>query len=235
MLLLAATLLARHALVPFIPRAQAADAASTAKKPETVDIGIIKNSDIKVVQRRLYSKEHTLELGLAIGALPWDTFTFAPKLQLTGTSFLSETLGLEAHVGGGYGLETTTYKYLAGADYGVAVEAYRYLADAQVGVHYSPIYAKMNFGNKIVHNDWYGLACGGATLEQSVLPAADIAIAPTLGLGIGTQIWLGKTLALRTELRDDLMLEHRKQSNTEGFKQNAGIIVGIGTFSGGKK
>ncbi len=223
MLLLAASLLCDLAL------------AADAPKVETVDIGVIKASDVKVVQRRLYSKDGTLEIGAALGLLPFDGFTVAPKAQFTGTLFLSEKFGLEAHVAGGYGLKTVRYAYLEGPSYGVAVEAYRYLADVQVGAHYAPIYAKMNLGNKILHNDWYVVAGGGVTLEQSVLPAADIAVAPTLGLGIGTQIWVGKTLALRAELRDDLMLEVRKQSGTTGFKQNAGIIIGFGTFTGGKK
>ena len=71
--------------------------------------------------------------------------------------------------------------------------------------------------------------------RRGVLPAADIAVAPSVGLGIGTQIWLKKNMTLRAELRDDLMLEFRKQSGTAGFKQNAGVIVGLGFFSGGKK
>lgn len=213
--------------------ASAANAAD--KAVETVDIGVIKESDVRVVQRRLYSKDGTFEIGVALGVLPFDGFTVAPKAQFTGTLFLSETFGIEAHVGGGYGLKTVRYAYLDSPDYGVAVEAYRYLADLQVDAHVSPVYAKLNFGNKILHNDWYGLVGAGATLEQSVLPAADIAVAPSLGLGIGTQIWLKQNMALRAELRDDLMLEFRKQSGTAGFKQNAGVIVGLGFFSGGKK
>lgn len=224
MLLLASTL---HLLSPL---AHAADAPV-----ETVDIGVIKNSDVRVVQRRLYSKDGKLEVGVALGVMPFDGFTVAPKAQFTGTIFLSETFGVEAHAAGGYGLTTVRYAYLAGPDYGVAVEAYRYLADVQVDAHVSPVYAKLNFGNRILHNDWYGLVGVGATLEQSVLPAADIAIAPSLGLGIGTQIWLQENMALRAELRDDLMLEFRKQSGTAGFKQNAGVIVGLGFFTGGKK
>lgn len=226
-------LLAAFLAPTLLGSALAADAP--APSTETVDIGVIKNSDIRVVQRRLYSKDGTLELGVGVGAMPFDGFTFAPKAQFSGTLFLSEKLGLEAHAGGGYGLKTTRYKYLEGPDYGVAVEAYRYLADAQVGAHWSPVYAKMNFGNKILHNDWYGVAGVGVTLEQSVLPAADIAIAPTVGLGVGTQIWLGKTLALRAEIRDDLMIEVRKQSGTAAFKQNVGVTIGLGLFSGGKK
>jgi outer membrane beta-barrel protein len=210
-------------------------AADTPAKVETVDIGVIKNSDMSVVQRRLYSKSGKLEVGVAVGALPFDGFTFAPKAQLTGTLFLSEKFGIEAHVGGGYGMKTARYTYLESPAYGVAVEAYRYLADLQVDAHFSPIYAKMNFGKKIVHNDWYGLLGAGATLEQSVLPAGSIAIAPGIGFGIGTQVWVGKNLAVRAELRDDVMIEARKQSGTAGVKQNVGLMIGLGFFTGGKK
>ena len=210
-------------------------AADPPAKVETVDIGVIKNSDMSVVQRRLYSKSGKLEVGVALGALPFDGFTFAPKAQLTGTLFLSEKFGIEAHVGGGYGMKTARYTYLESPAYGVAVEAYRYLADIQVDAHFSPIYAKMNFGKKIVHNDWYGLLGVGATLEQSVLPAGSIAIAPGIGIGIGTQVWVGKNVAVRAELRDDVMIEARQQSGTAGVKQNVGLMIGLGFFTGGKK
>jgi len=230
MLLLAALL--PRVMSALVTPALAADAPAPV---ETVDIGVIKNSDISVVQRRLYSKNGKIELGVALGALPFDGFTFAPKAQITGTMFLSEKFGIEAHVGGGYGLKTARYTYLESPAYGVAVEAYRYLADVQVDAHFSPIYAKMNFGKKIVHNDWYGLVGVGATLEQSVLPAANIAVAPGVGVGIGTQVWVGKNVAVRAELRDDVMLEARKQSGTAAVKQNVGVMVGLGFFSGGKK
>ena len=210
-------------------------AADPPAKVETVDIGVIKNSDMSVVQRRLYSKSGKLEVGVALGALPFDGFTFAPKAQLTGTLFLSEKFGIEAHVGGGYGMKTARYTYLESPAYGVAVEAYRYLADIQVDAHFSPIYAKMNFGKKIVHNDWYGLLGVGATLEQSVLPAGSIAVAPGIGIGIGTQVWVGKNVAVRAELRDDVMIEARQQSGTAGVKQNVGLMIGLGFFTGGKK
>lgn len=230
MLMIAASLC--HLLSALVAPAHAEDAAA---KVETVDIGVIKNADIKVVQRRLYAKDGKLELGVALGALPFDGFTFAPKAQVTGTLFLSEKFGLEAHVGGGYGLKTARYTYLESPAYGVAVEAYRYLADLQVDAHYSPIYAKMNFGKHIVHNDWYGLLGVGATLEQSVLPEANIAVAPGVGVGVGTQVWAGKNLAVRAELRDDIMVEARKQSGTAAVKQNVGVLIGVGIFTGGKQ
>ena len=37
------------------------------KAVETVDIGVIKESDVRVVQRRLYSKDGTFEIGVSGG------------------------------------------------------------------------------------------------------------------------------------------------------------------------
>jgi len=210
--------------------------ASLALAVDPVDVGVIKNSDIKVVQKVLYTKEDKLELGAALGAMPFDGFTFAPQLALSGTKFFSDTVGVEVHVGGGYGLKTARYKTLESPAYGVAVEAYRYLAHAQADIQWSPIYAKMNlFGSKILHHEYYVLAGAGVTLEQSVLPAGQIAIAPTVPVGLGTRVWVGKNLAIRGEIRDNLMIEHRAQTDTTAFKQNVALTLGVGIYNGGAK
>jgi outer membrane beta-barrel protein len=206
--------------------------ASFALAADPVDVGVIKNSDIKVVQRILYSKEDKLEVGAALGVMPFDGSTTAPQLALSGTKFFSDAAGIELQVGGGYGLPTARYNELVSI--GVAPEAYRYLASAEVDFQWTPIYAKMNlFGATILHHDVYLLGGVGATLEQSVLPAAQVTVAPTIPLGIGTRVWVGQNLAVRGELRDNLMIEHRAQTDTTAFKQNVAITLGLGFFTGG--
>jgi outer membrane beta-barrel protein len=202
--------------------------ASLALAAEPLDVGIIQNSDVRVVQRMLYTKANRFELGVHLAAMPFDGFTVTPQLALTGVRHFSEAIGVELQLGGGYGLKTGRYTELEGPAYGVAVEAYRYLASAEVDLQWSPIYAKMNFGgHKILHNDFYGLVGVGATLEQSVFPSADITIAPTVPVGIGTRIWLKDNLALRVEIRDNVMVEHRKTSDTVAMKQNVAVSVGL--------
>ncbi|MFZ5477183.1 MAG: outer membrane beta-barrel domain-containing protein [Myxococcota bacterium] len=209
--------------------------ATLALAEDPVDLGVLKNSDLRVVQKVLYTKEKRLELGAHLGVLPFDGFTVAPQLAATGTMHLTEQFGVEAQVAGGYGIPNARYTLLASDLYGVAVEAYRYLASVQADLQYTPIYAKMNLGNgAILHHDVYVLVGVGATLEQSVLPSADLVFAPTIPVGIGTRVFLSQNTALRAELRDNLMIESRKQSATTAFKQNVAITVGLSFFGKAK-
>ncbi len=210
--------------------------ASLAFAEEPVDIGVLKDSDLRVVQKLLYPKEKKTEIGVHLGVMPFDGFTIAPQLAVTGGMHLSERFAVEAQLGGGYGLKTAQYELLESPTYGVAVEAYRYLASLQADVQWSPIYAKMNLGNGVIlHHDVYVLAGVGATLEQSVFPSAEITVAPTLPIGIGARVFVKENMAVRVELRDNLMTEYRVQSGTWGFKQNAAFTVGLSMFGGAKR
>jgi outer membrane beta-barrel protein len=198
-----------------------------------VDVGVLKNSDIRVVQKVLYTKEDRLELGVSLGVMPFDGFTVAPAVLASGTLHLSEQIGVELQVGGGYGLKNGNYTELEKAT--VAFEAYRYLASVEADLQWTPIYAKMNLGNgTILHHDVYLLAGVGATLEQSVFPSAEITVAPTLPVGIGTRIFLNPNTALKFELRDNLMAEYRAQSQTWAFKQNVAVSAGLSFFGKAK-
>ena len=215
--------------------AHAADVTKDVAK-DTLDIGVLKNTEVKVVQKVLYRKSGTLELGAQLGVMPFDAYSITPQLSLSGVKHLSDTVGLEVQLGGGYGLESGTYTELASATYGVAVESYRYLASAEADVQYSLAYAKMNLGGKkVVHYDVYALAGVGASLEQSMLPSGDITIAPTVPVGIGGRFFVSKTSFLKLELRDNLLVEHRAQSDTWGFKQNAVVSLGVSILTGGDK
>lgn len=206
--------------------------ASAALAQDPVDIGVIKNEDIRVVQKVLYTKEDKLELGAHLGIMPFDGKTFSPQLALTGTKHFSEQAGVEVQVGGGYGFLTAEYKQ--DESVGLAREAYRYLASVEADFQYTPIYAKMNLGNRrILHNDVYILGGVGATLEQSVFPSADITIAPSFPIGLGTRVWVKDNLAVRAELRDSLMAEYRVQSLGWYFKQNTALTIGLVTYAGG--
>ncbi len=214
--------------------ALAADVTKDVAK-DTLDIGVLKNSEVRVVQKMLYRKEGTMEIGATLGVMPFDGYTITPQLTLSGVKHLSENVGLELQLGGGYGLENAVYTELAGPTYQVAVEAYRYLASAEADVQYTLAYAKMNLGGKkVLHHDVYVLGGLGVTLESSLLPAGDLAIAPTLPIGIGARLYASKTSFIKLELRDSMLVEYRAQSQTWGFKQNVGINVGLSVLTGGK-
>jgi outer membrane beta-barrel protein len=215
--------------------ALAADVTKDVAK-DTLDIGVLKNSEVKVVQKMLYRKAGTLELGAQLGVMPFDAYSVTPQLSLSGVKHLSDTVGLEVQLGGGYGLESGTYEELASATYGVAVESYRYLGSAEADLQYTLAYAKMNLGGKkVVHYDVYGVLGAGVSLEQSMLPSGDIALAPTVPVGVGGRFFATKTMFLKAELRDNLLVEHRAQSDTWGFKQNAVISLGLSVLTGGDK
>ena len=208
--------------------ALAAALSAPASAQETVDVGVIHPSDINVVQNLLYPKKDKKEFGLHVGAMPFDAYTITPMASLTGAMHTSESWGFELALGGGYGLKNQAYRELEGPAYAISPDAYRYLGSALIDAQWSPIYAKMNWqGNRVFHNDFYGLAGAGLTVEQAILPDNALAFAPTVGLGLGTRIFLSKSAALRVQIRDDVLAESRVKTGDLFIKQNVGVSVGL--------
>lgn len=197
---------------------------------ETIDVGVLKDSDVSVVQNLLYPKKGKNELGFHAGWMPFDLYTTTPVGAFSYTMHRSELLAFEAHLGGGYGLKSAQYRELEGPAYGIAPDAYRYLGSLLVDAQYSPIYAKMNvMGNRVFHHDIYVLGGAGLTVEQAVIPDNSLAFAPTIGLGVGARVFLREDAAIRIQLRDDLMIQYRtKTADTQPwfFKQNIAVTVG---------
>lgn len=203
---------------------------------DAVQIGVIRNEDITVVQKVLYPKDNRTEVGLHVGVMPFDAYVLTPNAQLSFNNHFSERLGLSFLAGGGWGFKTGTYRTLESPAFGVAPYAYRYLGSALIGLEWSPIYAKLNWqGGRVIHFDVYFAGRVGATLEQSVIPSGGIGIGPTLSPGIGGRFFLGKSSALRVELRDDLLVEYRQLTSSWEFKQNADVTVGLVFLSGVKE
>lgn len=204
-------------------------APSVAQAQDTIDLGVLKNSDIKVVQKQLYPKTGRSELGIHLGWMPFDAFSTTPIAAVSWGTFLTETVGWEVVVAGGYGLKTSTFKELEGPLYSVSPNAYRYLGGATIDAQWSPIYAKMSFGGtKIVHYDVYGLLGGGFSVEDAMtLPDLEIAAAPGAVLGVGSRFFLNKDAALRVQWRDDLLLEIRTPTTGDMHLRHA-MSVSVG-------
>jgi outer membrane beta-barrel protein len=200
-----------------------------------VDVGVIKNEDVKIVQKLLYPKADRLEMGGHLAFMPFDAFTFTPAAALTVAKHIREDLGFEGVLMGGYSLKNTRYTELEGPAYGVSPDAYRFLGSVMVDAQYSPIYAKMNVaGQRIFHHDIFFIGGLGATIEQAMQPDNSLAIAPTLGLGVGARVFTGGGYALRFQLRDDILREKRaKTADTQGWfiKQNVSLVIGISKLS----
>jgi len=197
---------------------------------ETIDIGVLKDKDISVVQRMLYTKANRMEIGGAAVLMPFDAYTVTPAISGTITSHQSESTAYELAVGGGYSFANGTYKQLSGPAYQMAPDAYRYLGSVVGSAQWSPIYAKMNWnGNRVLHHDVYGLAGGGLSIEQAMLPDHSIALAPTLALGIGSRVFLSSASAFRIQIRDDILAEQRvKTADTQGLFVKHNIMLSVG-------
>lgn len=209
---------------------------TTPAVPKTpLEVGVLRNSDIAVVQEMLYTKARKSELGVHLGWMPFDAYTVTPVGGITFGHHSSETFGWEISARGGYSFKSATYKELEGPAYGIAPDAYRYLASALFNVQWSPIYAKMNWqGRHVIHHDVYGLCGLGATFEQAILPDHASALSPTLGIGVGTRIFTRAGI-FRVQLTDEALREHRlKTAATQGWflKQNVALAVGWSHLTG---
>ena len=202
----------------------------TAHAQDVLDVGMLKDSDLNVVQKMLYSKAGKMEMGAQLGWMPFDTYTTTPTFNLSGGIHLNETRAFEVSIGGGYSLKNANYKILESPTYGVTPDAYRYLANLLVDYQVSPVYAKINWlGKRVFHHDLYALAGAGVTVEQAIMPDGAVAFAPTVGLGIGTRIFLKNGDVLRIQIRDDVLYQKRiKTLDSQGWfiKQNVGLSVG---------
>lgn len=210
---------------------------SLAWAQETVDIGVLRDSDVQVVQDLLYPKAGRSEIGVHVGYMPFDFATKTPNVQVSFQLHSTETLSIGAQVGAGYGLKSRQYKELEGPRFGVAYNAYRYLGSALVGAEWAPIYGKSSLSfKKVVHHDLYLAGRAGVTLESSLIPTGDlgrIAVGPTVGVGAGARVWLSRGSALRIELRDDAQLQKQSLTQTTKIKQNVNLMVGYSFFTGG--
>ena len=114
---------------------------TAASAADTLDIGVLKDSDLSVVQKMLYPKSKRTEIGIHVAVIPFDAYVWSPNVQLSFDKHFSNTLGLSVLVGGGYGFKTATYKLLESPTFGVAPYAYRYLGSvwqARNGHRFTP-------------------------------------------------------------------------------------------------
>lgn len=200
-----------------------------------LDLGVLKQSDVKVVQKLLYGKEGRFEFGADLGWIPFDSYTTTPVVGVYGLKHFSEELGVEVAAHGGYSLENFTYKQLTSDAYGIAPDAYGHIADVAADLQWSPIYAKMNWrGNKVLHHDVYGLVGGVLSVEKALMPDGDVAFSPGASVGLGMRFFLNQNSALRVQIRDDLLIQKRvKTADTQGtfLKQNVLLTVGYSRLS----
>jgi outer membrane beta-barrel protein len=207
-------------------------ATAQAADPDKLTVGVLHREDVHVVQKVLYPKVGRSEINVNVGLMAFDPNLTTPNAGLSFEMHQSEQLSVGAWLGGGYGLKNKVTVQLESPAFGVAPYAYRYLASALGGITWSPIYGKMSLGGaKVLHYDVYLAGRGGITLEQSVIPGGGMPVGPTLSPGLGMRIFTGDKMAVRTEFRDDLVLQKRKLTSNWALKQNANVTIGLSFLS----
>ncbi|MCB9792435.1 MAG: hypothetical protein H6741_06870 [Alphaproteobacteria bacterium] len=197
---------------------------------DTVDLGTLRDEEVLVVQKLLYPKEDRTEVSFLGGAMI-DRFMIAPKVQVGYGKHLSENLGWEVQVGAGYGLGNSTYRELD-STYFTTPEVYRYLGSVTGGITWAPIYAKMNWlGKQVIHHDVYIPALGGVAFERMAWGEQYFIVAPMVSVGVGARVFQGNGNVIRIEVRDDILLENRKQTATMYVEQNIGVHLGFSRLS----
>lgn len=203
---------------------------------QTIDVGVLRDSDIKVVQKMLYPKAKRMELGAALGMIPFDAFTNTPVFGGTFGYHFNETMASELLLTGGIPFKSNAMEQLESPAYGVAPDAYGFMGSVMADFQWSPIYAKMNWqGRKIIHHDVFVSGGLGLVIEESMLPDQTKAMSPALGLSLGSRLFVGKGYALRFQLRDDLFRQYRtKTADTKAYflKQNVSFTIGFSKFVG---
>jgi len=214
----------------------AAAHTTPASAQDAIDVGVLRNSDITVVQKMLYSKKGRNEVGAHFGLMPFDAYTTTPQVLISAEMHQPEVFAAGVQIGGGYSLKNATMRELEGPAYGIVPDAYRYLGSVIGNVQWSPIYAKMNWqGERVYHHDIFLLGGAGLTIEQAFMPDQSIAVAPTVAAGIGARIFTSTGNTIRVQLVDNILLEKRvKTADSQSLfiKQNAAISVGYTMFMG---
>jgi outer membrane beta-barrel protein len=211
-----------------------ATATALAAEPEPVDpvdLGVVRSEEVVVVQRLLYPKSDRTELGLGLGWAAWERYLTTPSVQLSVDVHRSESLAFSGVLGLGWGLPNGLHNELR-RDHDVQPYAFRYLGSLLFGASWSPIYAKASVSRRrVVHHDLFLAARAGATLERSVIPQGGMPVAPTISPAVGARVFLPNGMALRAELRDDIVFERRKLTGDWGVVQRFFVVVGVSALS----
>ncbi len=203
---------------------------------DPIDLGVLRNEEIKVVQARLYPKDGSSELGGGLMLLPVEAYTLGFAGEFWYGQHLSETLAWTARLGAGWHTGNGHWGELTSPAYGVVPEAYGYVASLMGGAEWAPIYAKMAWTDgRVRHNDLYVPLLVGGTVERIVEDellesgGSPWSIAPTIGVGIGTRVFRVKGGAIKVEIRDDVLVQPRA-SGVWRPKQNIGVHVGYASL-----
>tara|TARA_Y100001968_G_scaffold265421_1_gene254599 strand:- start:1588 stop:2337 length:750 start_codon:yes stop_codon:yes gene_type:complete len=239
-------LLPALALALVMPATASAAKRKTTKKADdssdvTVEeVGVLRNQDVRVVQKNLYVKRGHHEVGFLLSTQPFDPYTAGLMLGFNLTLNPSENLGFEIMAQGGYGWGNGHWQdvtFLGNAAGGnltsLGSDAARQLVGGSVNVVWSPIYAKLAWGgSKVIHFDIYGTLGAHGFLAQRL--EADAGFRGIVGpsVGVGAKLFLSPKVALKLDFRDHISIERRTYSGKVTARNNFQFGIGLAFFTG---
>lgn len=248
MKLLARTCLAAVALTLVAPPAYAAKrkTAKTTTKTREVkveEVGILRNEDVRVVQKNLYVKKGHHEIGFLITTTPWDPYAVGVMAGFDATFNFTENIGLEVLAQGGYGFANGHYQdvtFLAQAAGGqvssLSSDAVRPLAGGGLGIVWSPIYAKLAWGTrKVVHFDIFGTLGAHGGLNQQLDAGARLKGQVGPYAGVGMKFFLSPKVALKVDFRDNISIEKRTYTERVTARNHWQFGLGLTFYTGRDK
>jgi|GEM_PF-1716658 len=239
-------LLPALALALLLPSGAQAAKRKTAKKTDDTsevkveEVGVLRNEDVRVVQKNLYVKRGHHEIGFMLTTQPFDPYTAGLMLGFDLTLNPTENLGIEIMVQGGYGWgnghwqDVTFLGSSAGGNLtSLGSDAARQLAGGSVNVVWSPIYAKLAWGSsKVVHFDVYGTLGAHGYLAQRLEADAGFRAIVGPSVGIGVKLFLSPKAALKFDFRDHISIEKRTYSGKVTARNNFQFGIGLAFYTG---
>lgn len=199
---------------------------------EELDLFWAERRGVRVLQRRLFTKENRLQLSLSMGIVPNDPYVSYFPIGGRVAYWISEPIGFELSGSwNGEALASTTdigdaFRE-AGFDF-FPRDQQRWRANA--AVLWAPMYGKFSLlGRKIAHFDWT-VAAGFGVLGVETPPEDNIGVpenkvVPEVILGTGWTLWLAQSWALRVDYRQFIF-----QKSSGGVALPSEISLGASFF-----
>ena len=230
-------------LLPGAAHAAKRKTAKSAEKTRDVkveEVGVLRNEDVRVVQKNLYVKKGHHEIGFLISGNPFDVYVNGVMAGFDLTLNPSEKLGVEILVQGGYGWGNGHWRdvtFLGTASGGqlssLGSDAARSLVGGNINVVWSPIYAKLAWGTKhVLHFDIYGILGAHGYLAQRLEADAGLRALVGPSAGIGVKFFLSEKVALKIDLRDHISIERRTYTGRITARNNWQLGAGLTFYTG---
>ena len=210
-------------------------AGNIAKGQEVVDSAFdlywAMNREIRVIQKRRHLKESRIEGNVFSGVIPNDDFWLYFPIGVSGTYFLTETVGVEFQAAYVQASESGLKDFITTESLKVELPQSLLWHSGVSGV-WSPFYGKIGFlASKLIHYDFsmlFGVGAIGTKIydDNNIETHKKTDIAGNLGAGF--RFWLAEDVAVKLEYR-----HYFYPSEIGGVSFPVEFLVGGSYFFGG--